>query len=101
MSVRIASSSLRPGGASTHAVAAGPIALTVEFDPEGGPGPDAWLARVTFDVAEHTLSGQGPNRRAAFVAAISRFDVAVRNGHPLPAVTWTDVEDALRIAGAF
>jgi hypothetical protein len=86
----------------SYEVSANLVTLAIEFyrgDPEARERP--WRVSVDFVREERTLSGAGPNRRSAFLAASSRQDVLVRGGIPLPAVTWSDVERALEEAGAF
>jgi hypothetical protein len=102
MSARVLGSRAGDDDGVTYDVNAALVTLTVEFyrgDANAHEKP--WRALVQFVREEHTLSGAGPNRRSAFLAASSRQDVAVRGGIPLPAVTWSDVEQALEAEGAF
>lgn len=89
-------------GRSTYEIEATGVALAIEFypgDPEAGERP--WHADIRFVVAGEELDGEDVNPRAAFLAAASRHETMVRGGRPMPAVAWSEIEQALEAAGAF
>ena len=100
MSAKVLAVTNKDGGVTYDLDAAG-ARLTIEFyrgDPDAGEA--AWHADITFVAEEVIIGGEGVNVHAAFMAAASREDVAVHQV-PLPAVAWSDVDRALREAGAF
>ena len=90
------------GEGATYDLEASGAKLAVRFY-RGDPTLNelAWRAEITFVSAETIIAGEGVNPRAAFLAAASRQEVIVRQGIPLPAIGWFDVERALEGKDAF
>jgi hypothetical protein len=101
MSAKVLSVTNSEAGGVTYDVDAAGARLEVEFYPaDRESGELEWHVGITFVSEEVVIGGGGANRHAAFLAAASREDVVVHQS-PLPAVAWSDVDHALREAGAF
>jgi hypothetical protein len=101
MSAKVLAVTNNVNGGATYDLDAAGARLAIEFyrgDPDAGE--PAWRADITFVAEEVIIGGEGVNVHAAFMAAASREDVAVHQV-PLPVVAWSDVDRALRDAGAF
>ncbi len=102
VSAHLVAAAKNQGGGATYDLEASGAKITVKFYP-GDPALNelAWRAEVTFLSADTIIAGEGVNPRAAFLAAVSRQEVIVRQGVPLPAIGWYDVEQALEGKDAF
>ncbi len=103
MSAKVLSVTNSEGGGVTYDVDAAWSAprgrVSTLGDRDAGELPSG-TAGITFVSEEVVIGGGGANKHAAFLAAASREDV-VAHQSPLPAVAWSDVDHALREAGAF
>jgi hypothetical protein len=102
MNAKVVKSDERADGGRTYAVEATGATLAIEFypgDAEAGERP--WHADIRFVEEEQDLTGGDVSPRSAFFAAVSRHETLVRGGHPMPAVAWADIAEALEAVGAF
>jgi hypothetical protein len=102
MNAKVVKAELGGDGRRSYEVAATGATLAVELYPgDGSPGERPWHVDIRFVEEEEDLTGGDVSPRSAFFAAVSRHETMVRGGHPMPAVAWADIAEALEEAGAF
>jgi hypothetical protein len=102
MNAKVVKAEARADGGRTYAVEATGATLAVELYPgDVAAGERPWHADIRFVQEEQDLTGGDVSPRSAFFAAVSRHETLVRGGHPIPAVAWADIAQALEAVGAF